>query len=1256
MGTRHRPAWAKRTAVEQLESRVLMAVAGMEIPQAHPRIWWTADRLDRARTWYQANPFTPSTNDAWGNALRYQLTGETTYARAAITRMMAFRVPDNDLGGTKSDTYRWEDWVPVVYDWCYDQMTPAERTEFTDRYNGYATTMMGKLFGGPTMPGNNYFWGYLRNEVNWGIASYYENPQADTFLQDALVTRWQNAFVPYAASDAQGGSSPEGSQYGRYILEYPVVPFTSAGLLGRDILDETNFYREALYALIYATSNGPVANEAGTSSFPQIFPYSDDFDSEGYPPAADQYYGDFVTAMATHFDGTALEAYARRWLANTDSPVSRYVEAVDDGGTAAPSFAALPLDYFAPGMQYLYARRSWNTGATSMLLQLGEPDGVGHGHFDTGSFQLISGGRWLTKETSGYNGDVVGWGGTGTAFIGSTTPHNGLLFNGQGLVAREYHDAPPDVTRLETQPAYTFASVDLSGAYRAHVRPQVDNPYASKAVRDFIYVRELDALVVLDRMDSTSADVAKTFLLHFPTAPTLSGNTALGVNGNMALKLTSLTPGGQNAPVMRVVDERPASQDNSIDYQWRVEADTSGSTQSYLLNVMQARGVSDPDLTITLTEDAGSFTLTLTHPTRGTAVIRLNKGMVSSGGSFGFTPTPGGTPSEAQTTPLADTVQQVSVGDTGPVWGAAGGGGTPTVSFALSSFGGVEGVNTATITVTRAGDPSVPFSVNYATSDGTATSGSDYTAATGTLNFAAGQMTRTFTIPVANDTAVESAETVNLTLSAPTGGVNLGTRSTAALVIDDNDGSNGGGGSAPAAPGGLAATAAVGQVSLSWTDASANESGFRVERRRTGGSWSQIASVGAGVQAYTDAAVAAGTVYEYRVRAYNGSGNSAYSNTASATTPASGGGTPDTVPPTATGTFGPVTDGASYTFTVVYTDNGPLNLTSFDGGDVVVTGPGAFSQAASVVSVQGAGGTSRRVTYRITAPGGAWDDVDSGQYTASLQADQVLDAAGNAAAAAQLGTFDVDVPEGRTLLGSFGVLSATSRKAAVLRFNDADGTAVTMGLKGGGMGQAFLEDGQIVIDLTGTTAKSALAIGGKLGDGRVELGNVFSSGPLKGVKAATTDLVGTLFVNGPAGLITLGGVAGGTVAVAGDLLGVVVKGALSDATVLSGVNLGADGVLGGGDDSAGAGSIRTVKVAGSTTGSVFAAGALPGANGVFGDGDDVHPAGATNMIRSFMTMGDVDATSRVMAGVFGAVRIARGVVDPATDPRFVLLT
>jgi hypothetical protein len=92
----------------------------------------------------------------------------------------------------------------------------------------------------------------------------------------------------------------------------------------------------------------------------------------------------------------------------------------------------------------------------------------------------------------------------------------------------------------------------------------------------------------------------------------------------------------------------------------------------------------------------------------------------------------------------------------------------------------------ATIAVTRSGNATGTQTVGYATSDGTATA-ADYTAASGTLTFGPGETSKTFAVPVTDDTADEPAETVSLSLSAPTGGSALGTASTGTLTIIDDD-------------------------------------------------------------------------------------------------------------------------------------------------------------------------------------------------------------------------------------------------------------------------------------------------------------------------------------------------------------------------------------------------------------------------------------------------------------------------------------
>jgi hypothetical protein len=89
--------------------------------------------------------------------------------------------------------------------------------------------------------------------------------------------------------------------------------------------------------------------------------------------------------------------------------------------------------------------------------------------------------------------------------------------------------------------------------------------------------------------------------------------------------------------------------------------------------------------------------------------------------------------------------------------------------------------------VTRSGGSAGAVSVSYTTADGSASSNSDYTPVSGMVTFAEGELTRTFTVPIIDDSSVETDETVLLTISNPTGGATLGTPSSATLTILDTD-------------------------------------------------------------------------------------------------------------------------------------------------------------------------------------------------------------------------------------------------------------------------------------------------------------------------------------------------------------------------------------------------------------------------------------------------------------------------------------
>ncbi|WP_344313439.1 Calx-beta domain-containing protein [Fodinicola feengrottensis] len=101
---------------------------------------------------------------------------------------------------------------------------------------------------------------------------------------------------------------------------------------------------------------------------------------------------------------------------------------------------------------------------------------------------------------------------------------------------------------------------------------------------------------------------------------------------------------------------------------------------------------------------------------------------------------------------------------------------------------GNSGTTPANFTVSLAPASDKPVTVHYATSDGTATAGSDYQATNGDLTFTPGQTTKTVTVPVIGDLVDEPNETFNVDLSAASGSAIVDGHGVGTIIDDDRNG------------------------------------------------------------------------------------------------------------------------------------------------------------------------------------------------------------------------------------------------------------------------------------------------------------------------------------------------------------------------------------------------------------------------------------------------------------------------------------
>jgi hypothetical protein len=112
--------------------------------------------------------------------------------------------------------------------------------------------------------------------------------------------------------------------------------------------------------------------------------------------------------------------------------------------------------------------------------------------------------------------------------------------------------------------------------------------------------------------------------------------------------------------------------------------------------------------------------------------------------------------------------------------------GAARASFQFASYSQFESVSALKIWVVRSGDASQGASVNYATSDGSATEGNDYERAAGTLNFGENSRFKSFYVYLKNNSTPENTETFSVNLNGASGMTLMNPSSTTITIQDDD--------------------------------------------------------------------------------------------------------------------------------------------------------------------------------------------------------------------------------------------------------------------------------------------------------------------------------------------------------------------------------------------------------------------------------------------------------------------------------------
>jgi Immunoglobulin I-set domain/Heparinase II/III-like protein len=683
---------------------------GLTFPSAHPRLFWNAGRVAAAQAWVTSTSYPGVTTnfrslDHYDLAFTCFIMNNATACSTVIADAVALTPTSVNGTGVGDDSMRREgEWVMIVRDWLAPGcgkaqcLTAAQASAIDFNWSIWQANQDAAIqtWGNVGMPTSNYFAGQFRNDFDFGIASYIDNPNADKNLKYGVQDRW-NDLLNYASPTGTGKNGKlgyalhnqeGGGEYGRYSVGYYAFPLASSALLGRDLWTETTTFKSGVLQTIYNTMLAPTNSRIMTD----MFTWGDDElwqsvagcgyashngpDGHGGCGASSQIYGDFMQAAATEYNSINIGKYARQWISAVNPAIGPLYRSVDPGGSSL-AYSNLPLDYYSSGAQYMYAHDNWTSNGTVLLWQMGlnqgaNPSptsavGTGHYHEDAGTFQASRKGVNIIRETMGYSDTVAGYNGVGTSEVGMGLAHNVPVIGGQGAAYFSFAcaDGPGVVKRLETQAGYAFAVTDLTLAYKNTVcdsggHPERTNQFVTSVVREYYYFRGLNVILIVDRLQSDTTTRSTTFVSHCETNPTVVSATVACIDGTQEAFYTALVPA---SPTIAIVAEN-ANAASNLNWQYRIEANNSnpGNVVSYNIYTIQlgdASGFSalTPGVVDSTPGSPSSGTFTITLDTNDSLVI--NKGITSSGGTI---------TAAGSTKALATAVQGMMIKDSGPVW------------------------------------------------------------------------------------------------------------------------------------------------------------------------------------------------------------------------------------------------------------------------------------------------------------------------------------------------------------------------------------------------------------------------------------------------------------------------------------------------------------------------------------------------------------------------------------------------------------
>ncbi len=357
--------------------------------------------------------------------------------------------------------------VALVYDWCYDLLTPAQRT----RWRTYANQAVWNVWhpsaaqwGGVSYPwsgwstdnpSNNYYYSFLRATMLLGIAEHGEDPAGAEWVTMFRDTKIGNQLVPVFAQDLVGGGSREGTGYGTshraLFTLYDWWEQTTGepihGLTTHARLSMADFLHLMVPTLQWLAPIGDHARESTGALF--------------------DYHRHYVEVLTSLYRNDPMAPYGRWFLNHCPLPemgsAFNYVFdfLYDDPAIPEAPLAGLTKAYHAPGIGRVYARSSWDPDATWINLMAG-PYTESHAHQDQGSLMLYRN-EWLADDQNRRSRSGIRQ---------ELTMHNLTRIDQGGSPVPMVFDAASVLVALDHEPTHTYTAVDVTPMYAGPTRRQ----------------------------------------------------------------------------------------------------------------------------------------------------------------------------------------------------------------------------------------------------------------------------------------------------------------------------------------------------------------------------------------------------------------------------------------------------------------------------------------------------------------------------------------------------------------------------------------------------------------------------------------------------------------------------------------------------------------------------------------------------------------------------------------------------------------